>query len=492
VKKVVGVGLSALTSSAPAIDQLGTLIGSVQFNQLPDDIILEIFDFYRVSSTTSKGHTAYTWPWKRLVHVCQKWRTLVFASSHRLDLRLFCDSRTPVRKSLDYWPSLPIIIRSTLTSTMFTLHDRENGENIVAALEQRDRVCKVELKNLTSYLLNSFSQAMQEPFPALAGIFLSSHIDAEPVLPDKFLGTSAPNLQYFDLDGISFSALPKLLSSATHLNRLQLRKIPCTGYISPEAMATCLSALSNLESLVLEFQSPRSHPTRDSRPPSPLIRAALPALTSFDFQGVSEYLEDLVTHMDAPLLNRVTFRFFNQLTFDNPQLSQFIDRTRILKSLNLGSIEFLSDVVKTTFTSLVGRGKLELGISCCRPDWQVSSMAQLCAQLPALTSRVEQLDVRKGCISRAKWPEDMESAQWLELFDPFVAVERLSILKLGQLVVPALGELTRERASDILPAMRRLLFRGLEANSLIKDDLKPFVSARRSSNHPISVLWGLK
>lgn len=397
-----------------------------------------------------------------------------------------------MRKSLDYWPSLPIIIRSTLTSTVFTLHDRENGENIVAALEQRNRVCKVELKNLTSYLLNSFTEVMQESFPALTGIFLSSHIDAEPVLPDKFLGRSAPNLQYFDLDGISFSALPKLLSSATHLNRLQLRKIPYTGYISPEAMATCLAALSNLETLVLEFHSPRSQPTRDNRPSSPLTRAALPALTAFDFQGVSEYLEDFVTLIDAPLLNRVTFRFFNQLTFDNPQLSQFIDRTEILKSLNLGSIEFLSDVVKTTFTSPVGRGKLELGISCCRPDWQVSSMAQLCAQLPSLTSRVEQLDVRKGCISRAKWPEDMESAQWLELFDPFIAVEKLGIQKLGQLVVPALGESTREWASDILPAMRTLLFRGLEAKSLIKDDLKLFVSARRSSNHPISVQWGLK
>jgi hypothetical protein len=375
---------------------------------------------------------------------------------------------------------------------MFTLHDRENGDNIVAALEQRDRVCKVELKNLTSYLLNSFTEVMQEPFPELTGIFLSSHIDAEPVLPDKFLGSFVPKLQYFDLDGISFSALPKLLSSATHLNRLQLRRIPCTGYISPEAMATCLAALSNLEFLVLEFHSPQSHPTRDNRPSSPIARATLPALTSFEFQGVSEYLEVLVTHIDAPLLNRVAFKFFNQLTFDNPQLSRFIDRTEILKSLNFGSIEFLSDVVKTTFTSPVGRGKLELGISCCRPDWQVSSMAQLCAQLPGLTSRVEQLDVRKGCISRAKWPEDMESAQWMELFDPFIAVERLSILKLGQLVVPALGELRGERATNILPAMHTLLFPGLEAKSLIKDDLKPFVFARRSSNLPISVLWGPK
>jgi hypothetical protein len=459
---------------------------------LPDHILLEIFDFYRVSSTTSKGHTAYTWPWKRLVHVCQKWRNLVFASPRRLDVRLFCDSRTPVRTSLDYWPSLPIIIRSTLTSTVFTLRDHENGENIVAALEQRDRVCKVELKNLTSYVLDSFTAVMQEPFPALTGIFLSSHNDADPLLPDKFLGRSAPNLQYFDLDGISFSALPKLLSSAHHLSRLQLRKIPYSGYILPEAMATCLAALPNLESLVLEFHSPRSRSNRDNRPPSPLIRTSLSALTAFDFQGDSEYLEELVVHIDAPLLNRVTFRFFNQLTFDNPQLSQFIDRTEILKSFNLGSIEFLSDVVKTTLTSPVGRGKLELGISCRRPEWQVSSMAQLCAQLPALTSHVEQLDVRKGCIPRSKWPEDMESAQWLELFDPFVAVERLSILKLGQLVVPALGELPGEKALDVLPAMRSLLLRGLDSNSPIKDDLEPFVSARQSSNHPISVLWGLK
>jgi len=80
----------------------------------------------------------------------------------------------------------------------------------------------------------------------------------------------------------------------------------------------------------------------------------------------------------------------------------------------------------------------------------------------------------------------------VELFDPFIAVERLSILKLGQLVVPALGELTGEKASEVLPAMRTLLFRGLETNSLIKDDLRPFVYARRSSNLPISVFWGLK
>ena len=481
----VDVGHSALTSCVLTTDQCG--IGPAPINKLPDHVLLKIFDLYRVSS--KMGHAAHTWPWKRLVHVCQKWRSLVFASPHSLDLRLFCDPRTPVRKTLDIWPDLPIIIRADLASSAYIYRNSED-ENIVAALEHRDRVFKVELKNMTSYLLPGFTPVMLQPFPALAELCLSSDNYATPVLPDGFLGGSVPNLQYLDLDGIPFPALTKFLLSATHLVRLRLRRIQHTEHISPEAMATCLAELPKLDTLVLEFQSPRTRPSRDNRRSPPLTRAVLPALTTFEFRGTSEYLEDFVAQIDAPLLNRVTFRFFNQLTFDNPQLSQFIDRTEILKPLNRAEVQFLSDVVKMTIISPVGRGKIELGISCSQPDWQLSSMAQLCAQLSASISRVEQLDVRKGCISGSRWPEDMECTQWLELFDPFVAVEMLRIQKLGQLVVPALGELTGERAADVLPVMRSLSLRGLEATKPIKDDLRPFLSARKSCNHPVSVRWG--
>jgi len=453
-------------------------------SRLPDDVLLKIFDFYRLSS---KSHAAHTWPWKRLAHVCQKWRQLVFASPCRLDLGLFCDSKTPVRETLDIWPVLPIIIRSTLSSSPY---NNDDGENIFAALEHRDRVCKVELKIISYYLLTRLSTVMREPLPALTGLCLSSNDYAPPVLPDEFLGGSAPNLQHFDLDGIPFPALPKLLLSTTHLVRLRLRRIPHSGYISPEAMASCLATLSNLDTLVLEFQSPRPLSDRENRRPLPLTRLVLPALTTFEFQGVSEYLEDLVAQIDAPQLSRVRSRFFHQLTFDNPQLSKFIDRTGLLKALSRAEVQFLSDVVKITLGSTVGRGKLEFSISCCQPDWQVSSMAQLCGQLSGLVSRIKQLEVRKGCILRSKWPEDMEFAQWLELFDPFVAVEMLGIRKVGQLVVPALCELSGERAAEVLPAMRTLAFRGLDATSPLKDDLRPFVSARRNFNHPVAVLWG--
>lgn len=460
------------------------VIGPGAITRLPDDVLLKIFDFYRVSS---KRHAAHTWPWKRLAHVCQKWRQLVFASPCRLELGLFCDSKTPVRETLDIWPALPIIIRSTLSSSPYY---NDDGENIFAALEHRDRVCRVELKNITYYLLTRLCAVMQEPIPALTGLCLSSNDYAPPVLPDEFLGGSAPSLQHFDLDGIPFPALPKLLLSATHLVRLRLRRIPQSGYISPEAMASCLAGLSNLDTLVLEFQSPRPLSDRENRRPPPLTRLVIPALTTLEFQGASEYLEDLVAQIDAPRLSRVKSRFFNQLTFDHPQLSKFIDRTEMLKTLSRAEVQILSDVVKITLGSTVGRGKLEFSIACCQPDWQVSSMAQLCSQLPGLVSRVAQLEVRKGCIPRSKWPENMEFAQWLELFDPFVSVETLGIQKVGQLVVPALCELSGERVAEVLPAMRSLAFRGLEASSPLKDDLQPFVSARQSLNRPVSVLWG--
>ena len=91
---------------------------------------------------------------------------------------------------------------------------------------------------------------------------------------------------------------------------------------------------------------------------------------------------------------------------------------------------------------------------------------------------------------RSKWPDDMECTQWLELFDPFVAVEMLRILKRGQLVVPAFYELTGERTTDVLPSMRTPSFSGLGSwsSTRIKDALEPFISARKSSDHPVSVI----
>jgi len=76
------------------------------------------------------------------------------------------------------------------------------------------------------------------------------------------MGDSAPHLRKLEFWGVPFPRLPKLLSSATDLVELGICDIPHSGYFSPEAMVTCLSALANLKRLILEFESPRSHPDR--------------------------------------------------------------------------------------------------------------------------------------------------------------------------------------------------------------------------------------
>src|SRR6266699_1330344 len=118
-----------------------------------------------------------------------------------------------------------------------------------------------------------------------------------------------------------------MANKLAHAVTLDILEIPHSGYFSPEAMVRCLSTLTRLETLSLEFKSPLSRPVRESRRPHPPTRSALPALTYFQFEGVSEYLEDLVARIDAPLLDSLRIEFFHQLIFDTLQLTQFVART---------------------------------------------------------------------------------------------------------------------------------------------------------------------
>jgi hypothetical protein len=122
------------------------------------------------------------------------------------------------------------------------------------------------------------------------------------VIPDAFLGGSAPLLQEIYLDGIRFPNLPNLLSSTSDLVELTLKYIPMTGYIPPDVMATCLSGLTKLQSLTIAF-----YPT-DQRPP-PSTHAVLLSLDDLQLDGPHGYIEDLLDQLDAPLLKSGELQF---------------------------------------------------------------------------------------------------------------------------------------------------------------------------------------
>ena len=143
--------------------------------------------------------------WHTLVHVCQECRNIVFGSPRRLDLRLLCTHRTPVREMLDIWPLLPIVVQAD-NSKMWNVVD-----NIVAALEHNDRICQLQLPDIerAHWQLDFFLEAMQRPFPALRHLQLwlqPSRPWAGPMqaAPDSFLGGSAPHLQTLSLCRILF------------------------------------------------------------------------------------------------------------------------------------------------------------------------------------------------------------------------------------------------------------------------------------------------
>jgi hypothetical protein len=301
----------------------------VTIETLPDDMLLEIFDFYAEDDDSNAD-----W-WHTLVHVCRRWRNVVFASPRRLDLRLRCTRTRSVRDMLDIWPELPIIILDYESRETV-----ESADNVIAALELNDRVSMIAFTRVSNSTSEKIVEAMQDPFPALRHLWLLPTDGMAPVISDSFLGGSAPRLVSLWLERIPFPALPKLLSSATDLVDLDLYNIPHSGYISPSAMVTCLSTLTRLKSLVLGFKSPRSRPDRTSRLSPPLTRTILPALTYLRFKGVTEYLEDLVTQMDAPLLDSISITFFNQLIFNISQLPKFLCRTDTFTVLDQATVFF--------------------------------------------------------------------------------------------------------------------------------------------------------
>jgi F-box-like len=470
------------------LDGVGLIFQQATIGSLPDNVLLDIFDFYQLDAEHNQL-------WYVLVYVCRRWQDVVFGSPRRLDLRLFCDDKTTVREMLDVWPPLPIIIRESgpLLS---------DGDNIIAALEHHDRVCEIDLWDLTSFELEQLSAVMQEPFPALTDLKLEVPDDLPAVLPDTFLGGSAPRLRSLHLLGIPFPALPKLLLSSLDLVNVRLSLIPHTGYFSPEAMVTCLSALTKLESLGIGFESPASRPDRRHRHPPPLTRVVLPALTHLEFHGVSEYFEDLVAWIDTPAIRFINTRFFNQLSFDIPQYFQFVGRTGVLGSFErLGAkLSFELDAATISLHHLdqpEGMNSFEdeehplrIHISCGTLDWQVSGLAQICSQFSPFFSSVEQIDINGKDIPSPDWEDDMDHMQWPELFHPFTAVQSLHVaLRLDAPIAKALQELTGDRVMEVLPALRHLSSPSWQFGEYVgsmRKTYEPFITARQLINRPVS------
>ena len=203
-----------------------------------------------------------------------------------------------------------------------------------------------------------------------------------------------------------------------------------------------------------------------------------------------------MTGIDAPRLSDLCIIFFNQIDFDTPRLAQFINRTPTFRERDEAHVQFDDSIVNVKFTGRThefGFPASRIEISCREPDWQLSSIAQVCnSSLPPLFM-VEDLYIERQYYSlRVPWKTDaVENTLWLELLLSFTAVKNLF---LSEEFVPgiaaALQELVGGRTTEVLPSLQNIFVEELEPQGLFQEHIEQFIAARQLSGHPVAIsIW---
>ena len=446
---------------------------------LTDNVLLEIFVY-------CQNNCNYRTAWHSLVHVCRRWRQIIFASPNRLDLRILCTYRTPVRNSLGIWPSFPIAIGYPYPERSMADADEDN---IVAALEHADRVRYLGL-DLPSYQLEKMVTVMQVPFPILTTlviIFRSGFASRiAPVLSADFLGGSAPSLQKIHFTAIPFPALPTLLLSASDLVTLDLHEIPSNGYFSPEAMIAALAGMPMIQDLTIKFKSANTQLDL-THPLPPITRVVLPSLIHFRFQGASDYLEVLVAPIDGPQLIDISISYLNHsVDFPVVQFSKFFDRSAGPEIIPITLAKVGSYAADVIILNMYHANRLRsnihpggAGLTCHGITLRVTHLAQLFSRLSMILSNVVHLK-----LDIVPYGSEYTDAEWLHFLNQLSTVQALYISwRFAENIARALENLTGEMVSKAWSYLELICLERQPISCMEK-----FVSARQCSGRPVTVI----
>ena len=448
-------------------------------NTLNDDIFLCIFSYYRLDDEKSWNAQL---GWCKLFHVCQIWRHLIYESAFYLGIHIRCTNGTPIVDTLDHLPTLPLVVDYQYAAATILSEQDELG--IYHALRLRDRVRRIVL-HLPPSTLHKFLMLMDESFPILELLSLSFTVDKLTglILPTTFL---APNLRYLTLSGVGLPKGFSLLSTVS-LVTLALTNIRASRYFLPRQLVARLWSLPQLEKLTIEFSVPIPRPSAErellGKQGAPVT---LPNLKYLTFQGVSAYLERLVSQIRTPLLERLEITLFCQIAFSLPHLSHLINMTEGLKLL-AAKVFFWHDAV----TIILGHhstrgydGPFVLRVICKELDWQIDCAAQICSALIPALSGVEELTLE---FLGKMMPTELQNGEidgttWHELLRSFIGVNELRICSaLSEELSRALQ--TDEIGSDLglLHGLQEIQFYGKREDNLFGS----FIHARRVAGRPV-------
>ena len=254
--------------------------------------------------------------------------------------------------------------------------------------------------------------------------------------------------------------------------------------------------LTSLDTLRLDFESPQSYPGPKSRCPPPPTRSILPALTDFFFKGMNEYMEDLLSRIDTPRLYRLEATFFNDIDFDTPELIRFVSRSStasIFKAPNEAHVMFSSQIATVQIRPRAPNvERFVVNILCREPDWQLSSVAQICTSSLPLLSTTENVFIYELRYSPPDWKDGIENIDWLDLLLPFTAVKNLYLSKqFAPRIAPVLQEITGAGGTtEVLSTLQNLYLEGFRPSESVQEGIAQFISAQQLTNHPVAIsVW---
>ena len=207
---------------------------------------------------------------------------------------------------------------------------------------------------------------------------------------------------------------------------------------------------------------------------------------SLDFHGASGYLEELVARIELPALCKFSMRLFNDVVFEIPQFCQLIPRLNGLRPSGRAIVKHSVDSVGVSFKDAkLFRENYILGTSCRQLDWQLSFVTQVLSQLPSLLSSVHLLDIQSGD-ELPTGEEDVEPAQWVELFQLFTHVTQVYVSeKLVPSIVQAL--VAEDMTVEALPELTSLHLSEYRSSPFVVKADEQFVAMRRLSGRTISL-----
>jgi hypothetical protein len=432
-------------------------------------VILEIFRHYVDTSPRF---------WPTLVHICRTWRRLLFASQQALRLRLFCVPGTPVFKTLNSWPTLPIVMEYG-GSLNFDSPAYEDEVNIIAALKRSDRVSSISL-TITTSLLGKL-HAIKRSFLGLEDLILLSRDSLPLALPNTF--QCGPRLRRLHLTRIVFPGILQLLYSSRNLVDLQLHE--ALNHFSIEMLTDALSGMAQLRSLSLHFSSTINY-VSPPPPPPPSQRVVLSALTRLIFGGIAKHLERLVLRIDAPHLGDIQVTFFDNSVFDLSRLGEFIDRIEMYKSLNQAHILSSERAVSLSLTQPGAPTCFKFRLFGELLTKELSALSRIFLHFSPFLLNVE--DLRISATGPSSLEDSLYSGGWPKLINLFTGVKWLHLDGNDSTdVVRALQDAYCQRET-VLSALHKLyLPHPGPHHASLSDAVVSFMTSRWDSGHPIGV-----